>query len=161
MGVSNLKLGLLRKYAAWTGERIRLERSIARIEAEYETLEEKRDRMTRLNELVEPSIVIMRELDPKWKPDDTLPVKPKTQRIPFEHGATTLTAFAIMRELGRGTNPAELAPMVITRLGGDPKDEDLLDAVKSAIDASLRAAKDDVRIISSRPTRWVIIPIEH
>ncbi len=158
MGVSNLKVGLLRKYAAWCGERIQLEKKIARIEEEYQSLGEKRERVSRLNDLTTASIVIMDELDPKWSPDKTPPRLPKAQRISFEHGATTVTAFAIMRELDRGTNPAELAPLVIHRLGGDVSDDDLRDAVKTAIDASLRSAKDEVRMISRRPTRWEIIP---
>ena len=160
MGVTNFRMGLLRKYAAWCGERIQLQRKIAKIEAEYETLSEKRDRVSRLEDLAEASITIMGELDPEWKPSDTPPKLPKAQRIPFEHGATTVAAFSIMRELGRGTNPAELAPLVIERLKGDVNDEDLRDAVKSAIDASLRSAKDEVRIVSRRPTRWEIIPPE-
>ena len=159
MGVTNLKTGLLRKYAAWCGERIQLQKKIAKFEAEYETLEEKRQRVGKLDELRQASITIMGEIDPRWKPGDTSPKLPKAQRIPFEHGATTVTAFAIMRELGRGTNPAELAPMVIERLGGNSDDEDLRDAVKSAIDASLRSASEEVRIVSRRPTRWEIIPI--
>lgn len=159
MAVSNLKTGLLRKYAAWSGERIQLQKKIAKIEAEYETLDNKRERVSRLDGLTEASIAIMSELDPKWQPDDTPPKIPKGQRIPFEHGATTVTAFSIMRELGRGTNPAELSPMVIERLGGNTNDEDLRDAVKAAIDSSLRSAKEEVRIVSKRPTRWEIIPI--
>lgn len=158
MGVSNLKLGIKRKFAAWSGERIKLEKRIAKVEAEYEALAEKRDRVDRLGDLIEASIVLMSELDPNWRPEDTPPVLPQGQRIPFEHGATTVTAFGIFRELGRPTNPAELAPLVIERLGGDKDNEDLRDAVKSVIDASLRAAPDDFRVISRRPTRWEIIP---
>ena len=160
MGVSNLKVGLLRKYAAWCGERIQLQKKIAKIEAEYETLDDKRERVLLLDQITDASIIIMGELDPKWRPGDTPPRLPKTQRISFEHGATTVTAFSIMRELGRGTNPSELAPLVIERLGGDVNDEDLRDAVKTAIDASLRSAKGEVRIVSKRPTRWEIIPAE-
>lgn len=160
MGVSNLKVGLLRKYAGWCGERIQLQKSIAKIEAEYETLGKKRERVSRLDDLASAAITIMGEVDPRWVPSDTKARLHNVQRIPFEHGATTVTAFAIMRELGRCTNPAELAPLVIERLGGDVNDEDLRDAVKSTIDASLRAAKDDVRIVSRRPTRWEIIPFD-
>ena len=159
MGVSNLKLALKRKFSAWSGERLKLEKRIAKVEAEYEALAEKRDRVSRLKDLIDASILLMSELDPKWRPEDTPPRVPKGQRIPFEHGATATTAFAIHRELGRTSNPAELAPLVIERLGGDPNDDDLRDAVKSAIDASYRAAPEDVRIISRRPTRWEIIPI--
>lgn len=160
MGVSNLRVALLRKYAAWCGERIQLQKKIAKIEAEYEALGEKRERVSRLNDLTQAAITIMGEIHPTWKPEDTSPKLPKVQRIPFEHGATTVAAFSIMRELGRPTNPAELAPLVIERLGGDVNDEDLRDAVKTAIDASLRSAGEEVRILRTRPTRWEIIPPE-
>lgn len=158
MGVSNLKVGLLRKYAAWCGERIVLQKNIAKVEAEYEALGEKRKRVSRLDVLTDAAITIMGELDPGWEPSDTQARRPNAQRIPFEHGSTTVTAFSIMREMGRGTNPGELTPLVIERLGGDVNDDDLRDAVRTAIDASLRSAKEDVRIVSRRPTRWEIIP---
>jgi len=158
MGVSNLKVGLLRKYAAWCGERIVLQKKIAKVEAEYEALGDKRKRVSRLDVLTDAAITIMGELDPGWEPGDTQARLPNAQRIPFEHGATTVTAFSIMREMGRGTNPGELTPLVIERLGGDVNDDDLRDAVRTAIDASLRSAKEDVRIVSRRPTRWEIIP---
>ena len=45
------------------------------------------------------------------------------------------------------------------RLGGDVSDEDLMDRVKAAIDASLRSAGAEVRVLSTRPTRWEIVPI--
>lgn len=35
MGITNLKVGLSRKFAGWTGERIQLEMQIAEIDAEY------------------------------------------------------------------------------------------------------------------------------
>jgi hypothetical protein len=158
MGMSNLKVGLARKLAAWNGERILLEKQIATIEAEYVTLDQKRSRIERLAALAVATAEILVELDPKWSPDQVKPVVPKSQQLPFEHGTTSRTAFDIMRELGRPTNPSELAPLVVTRLGGDPADEDLIDRVKVAIDAQLRKQKhDSVRMIRVRPTRWEII----
>ena len=94
MGGANLKLELKRKFSTWAGERMKLEKKIAKVEAEYEALAEKRDRVSRLEDLIDASILLLSELDPKWRPVDTPPRVPKGQRIPFEHGATATTAFA-------------------------------------------------------------------
>lgn len=158
MGISNLKVGLARKFSAWSGERILLEKQVAKIESEYATIADKRARIERLNALTAASIEILTELDPKWKPEATRPTVPKAQQLPFEHGAATRSAYDIMRELARPTNPRELAPLVVERLGGDVTDEDLVNRTKVAIDAALRKQKNDgIRMISERPTRWEII----
>lgn len=158
MGISNLKVGLSRKFAAWSGERVLLKKQIAKIEAEYATVSKKRERIQRLDALTAASIEILSELDPKWKPEDTPPSVPKAQQLPFEHGAATRTAFDIMREMARPTNARELAPLVVTRLGGDAGDEDLVNRTKVAIDAALRKQKGEhIRMLSERPTRWEII----
>lgn len=158
MGITNLKVGLSRKFAAWTGERLQLEKQIAAIEAEYATVDLKRARIERLMTLTTASIEILSELDPKWQPASVKPVLPRVQQLPFEHGAATRVSFDIMRELRRPTNPRELAPLVVARLGYDPTDDDLVNRTKVAIDAALRKQKhENVRMISERPTRWEII----
>ena len=59
MGISNLKVGLGRKFASWSGERIQLEREIAKINEMVALLDQKRKRVGRLNTLIECACEIM------------------------------------------------------------------------------------------------------
>lgn len=157
MGISNLKIGLARKYARWLGEQIQLEKEIATIEEAYRTLEEKRARSEKLKALQEATRVIMGEIDPSWKPEEAKPSLPQKQQLPWEHGAATRTAFSIMREIAAPISNLELTKLTIARLGGDPEDRDLVDRLRSNLDQSLRGAKDFVRNIGGHPSRWEIV----
>lgn len=157
MGISNLKIGLLRKYSRWLGERIQIEKEIAAIEEAYQTLDAKKDRSEKLKALEEATRVLMGELDPKWKPEDTKPVLSNKQQLPWEHGAATRTAFSIMREVAAPISTLELAKLTTARLGEDPDDADLVDRVRSNLDTTLRNAKDFVRNTGGRPSRWEIL----
>ena len=160
MAITNLKTGLLRKYARWCGEQIQLDKDVIRIETEYQTLDDKRDRLVKLKSLQEAACVLMSELDPKWKPDDTQPMLTNKQHLPWEHGSTTRTAFAIIRDLSSPVSTLELSKLTIAKLGQDPSDADLLDRVRSNLDNSLRTAKNFIRNTGGRPSRWEIIPVD-
>jgi hypothetical protein len=160
MAISNLKIGLLRKYARWLGERIQLEKEIAAIEEAYHTLDLKKERSEKLKALQEATHVIMEEIDPSWTPEQTKPSLPNKQQLPWEHGAATRTAFSIMREIAAPISNLELTKLTIARLGGDPDDGDLVDRLRSNLDQSLRSAKDFVRNIGGHPSRWEIIGVE-
>lgn len=160
MGISNLKVGLLRRYSRWCGERIQLDREVTRIETEYQTLEEKRNRLFRLKSLEEAACVLMSEIDPKWKPEDTKPALTNKQHVPWEHGTLTRTAFSILRDLSAPISTLELSKLAMLRLGKDPDDTDLLDRVRATLDASLRNAKEFIRNVGGRPSRWEIVPVD-
>lgn len=160
MAISNFKVGLLRKYARWSGERLQIEKDIAAIEEGYKALDQKKGRVAQLEQLQEAIQVLMAELDPKWKPEDTKPSLPQKQQLPWEHGAATRTAFAIMRELAEPISTLELSKLTIEKLGGNVEDDDLLDRMRSNLDNSLRNAKDFVRNMGGRPSRWAIMPPE-
>ena len=157
MAISNFKVGLLRKYARWSGERLQIKKDIAAIEEGYKALDQKKERVAQLEQLQQATQVLMAELDPKWKPEDTKPSIPNKQKLPWEHSASTRTAFAIMRELDEPISTLELSKLTIERLGGSADDEDLLDRMRSNLDSSLRNAKDFVRNTGGRPSRWAIM----
>jgi len=158
MGVTNLKVGLSRKYASWSGEQQKLTREVARIEEQIKNLEEKRERIQRINWLKAATLIVMKELDPDWDPAKVKPSIPQNQTLPFPHGEATRTTFSIMRELARPTNPKELAKLALERLGEDPTDPDLLKRMTANIDATFRKQLGkNVRIVSKRPTYWEII----
>lgn len=162
MAVGNYKLGIRRQYARWLGERHQLEKDIARIEKLSGTLDEKRQRLEKLNRVTEATVIIMEELDPTWRPEGVKPQFANRQALPWEHGATTRTAFAILREVGRPISTNELATLTINRLTTNKdvrEDPDIIERVRSNLDNSLRNAKGFIRNVRGRPSRWEIIPL--
>ena len=158
MAIGNYKIGLKRQYARWLGERVQLDKDIKQIEEAYESLDEKKRRLERVGVLTDATEILMSELDPEWDPAKIVPQKTNRQRLPWEHGATTNTAFDIIRDLTAPISTLELAKLTITRLGSDPEDPDLLDRVRSNLDNSLRNAHAFIRNTGGRPSRWEIIP---
>lgn len=157
MAVSNYTTGLQRRYARWLGERLQLSKGIKQIEESLVSLEEKKQRLARIDELTQATETLMSELDPDWKPENIQPQLTNRQVLPWEHGATTSTAFDIIRDLEKPISTLELSKLTITRLGGDPSDPDLLDRVRSNLDNSLRNAKAYIRNVGGRPSRWKVI----
>jgi hypothetical protein len=158
MAISNYKIGIKRQYARWLGERMQLDKDIKQIEEAYETLEQKKQRLERIDVLTDATETLMSELEPSWDPKKIAPQKTNRQHLPWEHGATTNTAFDIIRDLSAPISTAELAKLTIARLGSDPEDPDLLDRVRSNLDNSLRNASAFIRNTGGRPSRWEIIP---
>lgn len=155
MGVTNLKVGLSRKFASWSGELIHLEREIAKITAIAATLEEKRERVERLNVLIGCSRELMAELDPKWDPDQVRPSPPHQRKLPYANGMVTRWAMQLIREATGPFSSAELAEKIVEKQGGDVRDPDLVNRVREAIDVSLRKKLGVyVRYTQTRPTLW-------
>lgn len=161
MAVGNYKLGIKRQYARWLGERHQLEKDIARIEKLSGTLDGKRQRLEKLNKVTEATVIIMEELDPTWRPEGVKPQFANRQVLPWEHGATTKTAFSILREVGIPISTSDLAKLTIHRLTTNKdvrEDPDIEERVKSNLDNSLRNASGFIRNVGGRPSRWEIIP---
>ncbi len=155
MGVTNLKVGLSRKFASWSGERIHLEREIAKINEAVATLEEKRERVERLNTLIRCSRELMTELDPEWDPDQVKPSPPHHRKLPYANGMVTRWAMQLIREAEGPFSSLELAEKIVEKQGGDLSDPDLVNRVREAIDNSLRAKLGKyVRYTQTRPTLW-------
>lgn len=161
MGVSNLKVGLSRKYSAWAGEKIKLNREIDKIREAMATLDEKVARVERIDTLLECSRVIMSELDPKWDPEAVKPTLPKGKKLPYDPGLVTRWAMDFIREANRPFSSIEIARHIVQAQGDDVEDPDLVDRVRGAIDNSLRAKLGKyVRYVSQRPTLWAKIQDE-
>jgi len=163
MANGNYKLGIRRQYARWLGERVQLERDIARIEKSQQLLEEKRSRLGQINKVTEAAVILMAEVDPTWNPEGVKPRYVNRQVLPWEHRTTTATAFSIMREIDRPISVLELSKLTIARLSDKQdvrEDPDILDRVRSNLGNGLRNATDLVRNIGGSPSRWKIIPFE-
>lgn len=160
MAISNYQIGLLRQYARWLGERIQIEDDVKKIEEAIESLEEKKQRLARISELTQATETLMSELNPGWDPNTVEPQMTNKQVLPWEHGATTATAFDIIRDLEEPISTLELSKLTIARLGGDPDNADILDRVRNNLDQSLRKAKDHIENVGGRPSRWKVKSID-
>ena len=155
MGISNLKIGLARKFASWSGERLSLEREIAKIAEAYATIEGKRERVERLNTLIKCSREIMSELDPKWNHEDVRPSLPAQRKLPYDAGMVTRWAMQLIREATKPFSSRQLAEKIVEMNNDDLDDEDLVNRVREAIDNSLRKKVGVyVRYVQTRPTLW-------
>lgn len=160
MGISNLKVGLQRKFASWSGEQILLEKDIKKINDAIATLETKYKRVARLQTLLECTREIMVELDPKWDADSVKPSIPNVSVLPYPPGMVTRWAMEFIRAEEGSFSSLDLAKKVVAMNGHDLNDRDLVNQVRVAIDASLRKKIGKyVRYTSQRPTMWT--RIEH
>ena len=162
MGISNLRLALERRYKDWLGERKLLEKQIDEITAAYETLDEKRDRAARVEQLVHSVETIMAEIAPGWDPADAKPTIKGRWKAPFEAAAVTRWTLDILREAKEPLRSRTIAEMIMTRNGLSLDDRDVLERVRQAADATLRKklASGLVESIDSWPVRWRVRTIE-
>lgn len=155
MGITNLKVGLSRKFASWTGERIQIEKEIAKINEAVGTLAAKQARVLRLGTLIRCSREIMAELDPAWNANDVKPSLPNQRKLPYDPGMVTRWAMRLIREADRPFSSLELAEKIVEQEGDDLTDRDLVNRVREAIDNSLRKKLGKyVRYTQTRPTLW-------
>jgi hypothetical protein len=158
MGISNLKVGLQRKFAKWSGERVQLEKEIIKINEAAATLETKYNRVERLQTLLECTREIMVELDPKWDAESVKPSIPNVSVLPYPPGMVTRWAMEFIRDEEGSFSSLDLAKKVVAKNGHDLTDRDLVNQVRVAIDASLRKKLGKyVRYTSQRPTMWALI----
>ena len=141
MGMTNLRIMLERKFADWLGEQQDLQKHIDEVTAAYEALDKKRERLERVFVLLDSMKTIMSEIAPTWKPESIRPSRKNQIKIPFDTGEATRLAFDIMRREDRPLRTREIAKLLVEEQGLDPEDRDLLNRLKVAIDASLRAKK--------------------
>lgn len=158
MGMSNLKIALERRYKDWLGEREALVKEATEIEAAYETLEEKRERIERLAQLTASVEVIMAEVAPKWDPAAATPTKKGQWKSPFKAAEITSMSFRILRQAEEPMRSRAIAEEILTQSGISLEDRDLLERVRVAVDATLRKHKERGTIEShdSWPVRWSI-----
>lgn len=98
MGYSNIQAVLVRKYRAWLSGKDQLDRQINKIEKANLTLEEKRERVARVQDLLTSVETIMSEVAPSWNKSGVKPAQRHTMSLPFEDGEVTRWSLDAMRE---------------------------------------------------------------
>lgn len=156
--MSNLRIALERRYKDWRGEKELLDKQIEEIAAAYETLDEKRERVDRVEGLIASVETIMAEIAPSWDPADATPTRKGAWKSPLEAAAVTRESFEILREAKEPLRSRTIAEMILERNELDLGDRDLLERIRQAVDATLRAhkARGRVESVDTWPVRWAV-----
>ena len=159
MALSNLAIALQRKYKAWRGEKDELERVIKKIEAAYETIGEKRDRINRVSVLLDSVETIMSEISPEWDPAVQKGSKAHTYKFNFPMGEVTRLTMDKLRMSSEPVRIGEIREYIFETKSLDNKDKDLMDAVYKAIDGNLRSMRRRERVASTDDfvAKWYIV----
>jgi len=104
MGKSNLQASLEKKYAAWSGELLEVQKQILKIEESHAELSQLRTRAAKLEELVGNAKSIFFEVNPEWDGDQVKPLRPGSYTLPFEIGTVSKECMTILREQPREAN---------------------------------------------------------
>jgi hypothetical protein len=162
MGISNLQLALERRYKDWLGERNLLEKQIDEIAAAYATLDEKRDRIVRVEQLVQSVETIMAEIAPEWDPAEAKPTQKGRWKAPFEAAAVTRWTLDILREAKEPLRSRTIAEMIMLKNGLSLDDREVLERVRQTADATLRTKVKSglVESVDTWPVRWRVRTIE-
>lgn len=148
-----------RKYRTWLGEQKLLARQIQRIEEEQKTLAGKRDRASRVAELLRSVETIMNEIAPNWNAEKITPAQANEFKLPLEQGEATRLTLDIMREANGPIRLLTISKRLAERKGFDLEDRELLERIRSAISGTLRSMRKRGRVgcTDAWPAEWFII----
>ncbi len=159
MGVTNLQASLEKKFAVWNGELLEVQKQILAIEQSHAELSVLRARANQLQLLVENATGIFFELNPAWDAEQVQPIRPGTYGLPFEIGTVSKDCMTILREQGRAMTSREIAKLIVERHSLDQKDWQMLERIRSAVDANMRKRRNKyVKGEGEWPIYWSIIP---
>ena len=159
MGKSNLQASLEKKYAAWSGELLEVQKQIHKIEESHVELLQLRSRATKLEELVGNAKSIFVEVNPEWDADLVKPVRLNAYTLPFEIGTVSKECMTILRVYDTAMTSRKIAKLILERQEIVNADSRLLDKVRSAVDSCMRSRRGKyVQAEGEYPIYWSIIP---
>ncbi len=159
MALSNIAITLQRVYKNWRGEKEGLQREITQIEADYATLNVKRERIARMTQLLESVELVMSEVAPKWDPSVQKGTAVHTYKHMFPIGEITRVTMDKLRTSTHPLRIREITDHVVQVKGVDPTDKDLVDRVYRAVDGNLRSMRKRGRVAATDDfaARWYIV----
>lgn len=158
MGKSNLQASLERKFAAWCGELLDVQKQITKIEESHTELVALRARASALEGLVNNAKAIFHEVNPSWDPEAVTPSRSNVYKLPFPIGTISKECMTILRESEKPLPSREIAHEIISRQNIADADWQLVDRVRSAVDACLRSRRNKyVKGEGEYPIYWSIL----
>lgn len=87
MGITNLRHSPEKRYSALTGQLREVHGNIARIKREIATPAELEARIPRLEALIESAAMLLEDVDPAWRREQTPAIKPFVHHLPVPFGS--------------------------------------------------------------------------
>lgn len=138
MGITNIRAALEKRYSALSGQLVDVQETIARIYRDMERLDQLEEDIPRLESLIASAKMLLLDAYPDWKPEDTPPIKPWTHHIPIPFGSCGRRGMEVLRKADKGLTTREVARIVLSDVGHDEPDREVLRRVQTAIEASFR-----------------------
>lgn len=161
MGVTNLKIGLERKYSTWLGEKKQVDKEIKEILGAYTKLAEKQIRAQHLDRLIECSAVILKEIAPNWESKKVKAKLPNKWTRGFETGLITRWTFDALRGATELLTSREIALKIASDQGVDLEDRDRFERIRTSVDSTLRKKiGKTVEKHGDYPCRWKLIEFD-
>lgn len=158
MGKTNIKYGLERKIAQALGELEAAQKEINQIQAGLKRLIALREKVREQQALLSAAETILKIEEPNWSRDHIKPMRKGTWSSPFAAGDLGLTALAVLREAGDWLRAREIAARMLSQIGHDPDDKDVLDRTANSVTTYLK--KYEGELVESRreyPKEWRVI----
>lgn len=157
MGVTNLKIGLERKYSTWLGEKKQVDKDVAEILNAYTKLAAKQLRADQLTKLIESSEIILREIAPNWDPKKVKAKLPRDWTRSFPTGSITRWTYDILRVSDEPMTSRDIALKIAADNDCDIEDKDNVERIRQAVDAHLRKKTGvTVEKIGEYPCYWTL-----
>jgi hypothetical protein len=155
MGMTNFQHALKKKFSALTGQLVDLRANIDRIRREQAKLPELEARIPELEALIDSAAMLLRDVDGKWEPEQTPPIKPWTHGLPVPFGSCGRRGMEVLRNADQPMTVREIATEVLRQVGNDTPDTKILRRTQGAIEASLRKHRDrSVTSSGKYPAQW-------
>jgi len=156
MGRSNITQNLERDLSFFLGERQEKVVRLQRIEQLVESLPELRERIAKLDSLINAGEFLLKERIPDWTPERVRPIQKFQCRSPIEYGSGVRKGLEVLRDAAQPLTSREITNEVLTREAIFDLDSAGWEAIRTNIDAGLRKHQKDGRVESDgrKPARW-------
>lgn len=158
MGISNGRAHLEHRISAYLSE-LTEKRKAAKLATEAAAgLPDLTVRITRLEQLVSATELLLREDDPTWNCSCVKPKKKHSFQSPFPLGEAGPMALDVLRDAASPMTGREIVRVMLDRIGVVEYERDLLDKQANSLGAYLATHRGDlVESDGKWPQKWQVI----
>lgn len=162
MGISNGTAHITRRLGIYISELDEKRRLAKEAKAASESLPDLTTEITRLEELVRASELLLRDLDPTWNSSRVKPKRKHKFQSPFPLGQAGRMALDVLRETGESMTARDIVRQMFEQAGVTDYERDILDKQTNSLGAYLKKHRGDlVESDGGWPQRWRLIrPIQ-
>ena len=158
MGISNGTAHITRRLGVYIAELDEKRRLGKEAKAASESLPDLTTEITRLEELVRASELILRDIDPTWNSSRVKPKRKHKFQSPIGLGQAGRMALDVLREAGEPMTARDIVRQMFERVGLTEYERDLLDKQTNSLGGYLKKHRGDlIESDSGWPQRWKLI----